>query len=216
MQLGNYRHGIHPAGSTGNSDQHKTYGDIYCWNNGNCGFADRGGDGSSDNIYDNLHCWDNGNHGIDLSFQNGGSLTNLVSYGNGERGMRIVGSYNFVVENCLVHSNGSTGIYIYTGDNIILSNVISKNNSTSNSNNDCGIHIYNVPSTKLSTCQFYDERDTLLQAYGIKLTGTNKKISLVNCVLTTNQYKEIYNPAGVVLTVITETEGVSPSTIVRE
>jgi hypothetical protein len=48
------------------------------------------------------------------------------------------------------------------------------------------------------------DRDTPLQLYGIELYGTNTGISLLNCKLTPNATGEIYNPAGAVLTVITE------------
>ena len=41
-------------------------------------------------------------------------------------------------------------------------------------------------------------------------------INLVSCKLSPNKEGEIYNPAGVILKVITEKGGVSPSVIVRE
>ena len=194
----NYRHGIHPGGSAANSNLHNTYKDIYCWNNGNCGFADKGTYGSSCNVYDNFHCWNNEGHGIDASFQNGGSLTNSVVHDNGKRGIRIVGSNNFVVENCFVHSNGSTGIYIYAGDNIILSNVISKNNNVVEAAHS-GLHILDVPSTKLSSCQFYDDRDPPLQHYGIYAQGITEYINIISCKLTPNKLGAIRNDAGAIV-----------------
>jgi len=56
----------------------------------------------------------------------------------------------------------------------------------------------------LTTCQSYDDRETPLQEYGLQLYGTNTGISLLNCKLSPNKDGEIYNPAGVALTVITE------------
>ena len=195
----NYRHGVHSGANIADTNQDNTYRDIYCWNNGVDGFDDRGGIDSSNNIYDNLHCWDNGRHGIFITTQSNGSLSNSISYNNTEDGIRIYAS-NFLLSNCVAYSNIVNGLYVRDCNNVNLVNMISKNNGTSGASNDSGIIIYDVPSIKLSSCQFYDDRDTPLQNYGIYAEGTTKYIGVTNCKLAPNATSEIKNGVGAVIT----------------
>ena len=195
----NYRHGVHSGANIAGTNQNNIYRDIYCWNNGVDGFDDRGGPDSENNIFDNLQCWDNGRHGIFITTQSNGSLTNSISYNNTSDGIRIY-AYSFLLSNCLIYSNTIYGLYIKNCDNVNLVNVISKNNGTSGGANNSGILIYNVPSTKLSSCQFYDDRDSPLQNYGIYAEGTTKYIEITNCKLAPNATSEIKNGVGAVIT----------------
>ena len=197
----NYRHGIHPGGSAANSNSYNTYKDIYCWDNGSSGFNDSGGDTSStlNNIYDNLRCWDNGSHGISLYALKDGSLINSWVSNNGGRGLDLKYLYNFTIENCSINSSAELGIWLRDSDNVNLSNVISKNNGTSGISNDAGICIGDTPLTTLSSCQFYDDRDPMLQDYGIKTEGTTKYIEITNCKLTPNEKYAILNHANAII-----------------
>ena len=81
--------------------------------------------------------------------------------------------------------------------NINFTNVIAKNNKL-------GIRLEDCDDIVLTSCQSYDDRETPLQLFGLQLEGTNTDISLLNCKLSPNKYGKIYNPAGAVVTVITE------------
>jgi hypothetical protein len=199
----NWRHGIHPGGGTGyEGNQYNTYRDIYCWNNGKSGFNESGGVSfnASNNVYDNLRCWDNGSHGISLYTLSDGTLINSWVYNNGSRGLDLKWLYNFTIENCFINSSNGRGIWLRDSDNVNLSNVISKNNGTSGGTNDSGIKIEDTPFTTLSSCQFYDDRDPMLQDYGIQVAGTTGYVGITNCKLTPNIQYAILNSAGAVIT----------------
>ena len=201
----NYRHGMHSGANYANTNQHNLYENIFSWNNGNLGFAERGGFDSAFNIFKNLTCWNNGSFGIGASTQKNGSiLLDSLSYENGEAGIRTTGNYDFTIENCYTHSNKILGIYLSGGDNINFVNVISKNNGL-NGANDCGINIKDTQNVVLSGCQLYDDRDNPFQQYAIFLQGTTKTVTLTNCILTPNKVTEIKNIAPeAVVTIITE------------
>ena len=194
----NYRHGIHPGTNIMGRNQYNTYNNIEAWNNGAQGFDDWSSVASENNTYNNINCWDNGEHGIAISNQIGSVLSNSSVSGNGVDGIYLKDLKDFSVNSCSVTFSGVKGILI-TGasNNINLTNVIVKNNNT-------GIAVYGCIDIALTDCQSYDDRDTPLQEYGLELTDANTNISLVNCKLTPNKNGEIYNPAGAVVTVITE------------
>ena len=204
----NYRHGLSLSSNIAGRNKYNTYQDIYAWNNGVCGFGDRGiSDGTdlpedSYNTFDNLLCWDNGSHGIVIVSQNSGVLSNSSVWGNGSDGIRIYDVENFNVHDCSITLSDAYGLHIMNSDNINSININIKNNYS-------GIEIRNCSDVQLTSCQSYDDRETPLQLYGIELDGTNTGISLLNCKLTPNKEGEIYNPAGagVVLTVIAEKKG---------
>ena len=181
---------------------YNVYRNIYAWDNGHGGFDDRGSDISQIeqcyNIYDNLQCWDNGGHGIDIAHQKGGILSNSFSRGNGARGIRLLNTEGFDVHDCSATLNGSEGFKIsLSSGNTNLTNVIVKNNRYGISLDGCNNIIF-------TSCQSYDDRDTPLQDYGLKLYDINTGISLLNCKLSPNKNGEIYNPNGVAINVITE------------
>ncbi|GAI85030.1 unnamed protein product, partial [marine sediment metagenome] len=161
------------------------------------------------NVYDNLQCWDNGSHGIVIGYQRSGVLSNSFASGNGAIGIWVYDVEDFNVHDCSTTLNDEEGLHILNLDNINFTNVIAKNNNVSDTDNIGGIIIENSSGIRFTSCQSYDDRDTPLQAYGIELTSANTNISLVNCKLTPNKEGEIYNPAGVVLTVITEKKKLS-------
>jgi parallel beta-helix repeat protein len=232
---------MYPCSDSAEWGKYNTYRDIYAYDNGVIGFADRFGTSSpassedTHNVYDNIQSWDNGTFGIYIAYENGIVLSNSDATGNGSvggfvfgiyfldvkdssisncsatsndvYGIGLTGSKNININDCFSTLNGGDGIYIEeSSDGINLTNVIVKNNGT-------GIHLETCSNIRLTSCQSYDDRETPLQDYGLKLSGTNTGISLLNCKLTSNKEGEIYNPAGAVLTVITEK--VSPSVIVR-
>jgi len=198
----NYRHGIHPGADIAGRNIYNTYRDIYAWNNGNSGFKDRGIEPPVPsekcyNIFDNLQCWDNGEFGIMIAYQRDSVLSNSFASGNVGKGIYLVAVEDFNVQDCSTILSGEEGLYIGLSKNVNLANVVVKNNYT-------GLRIDNSSNIVFTACQSYDDRDTPLQAYGIELAGSNTNISLVNCKLMPNKEGEIYNPAGVVLTVIAE------------
>jgi len=205
----NYRHGVHMGANMANSNQHNTYQNIDAWNNGREGFDDRGSYDSSFNTYDNIRAWDNGNIGICIGQVDFGILTNSMSWGSGgEVGINIWCN-DFLMDNVIAYDNNLHGICVTTGSNISLSNVISKNNNTSGGANGSGLLVDNVSGTTtvhLSQCQFYDDKETLLQAYGIYVENVDiaTYIEIVNCEFTPNAIGDIYNPTGAVVTVITD------------
>jgi len=216
----NYAIGFHPGTATVGRNKNNTYQNISVWDNGQSGFDEAGNKGDlsqeSNNVYDNLQCWDNGEQGIVIAFQKDSILSNSFASGNGEEGIYLYDLEDFDVHDCSTTLNGLEGMWLYNLKNVHFTNVISKNNNVSDTDYICGIIISGVTGIVFTSCQSYDDRDTPLQAYGIDLTGANTNISLVNCKLTPNKEGEIYDPAGVVITVITEKRGVSPSVIVRE
>ena len=205
----NYRHGLHPGSDTAGRNKYNTYRDIYAWDNGINGFDDRGisidPTEETNNVFDNIHCWDNGEYGIAMTEQSGVILSNSTVSGNGKSGMWLSTLHNFNISNCSATLNNELGIYLRNSKNVNLTNVIVKNNNISDTDYIGGTKIENSSGIKFTSCQSYDDRDTPLQLYGIELYGTNTGISLLNCKLTPNKEGEIYNPAGVVLTIITET-----------
>ena len=194
------RHGLHPGSNVAGRNKYNTYQDIYCWDNVSCGFGDIGVEFAAEqtyNTYDNIQCWNNGLHGITLGFSIGVVLSNCSASGNGARGISMYYLEDCTINNCFVTLNTQKGIKIENSKNVNFTNVIVKNNYT-------GIVITKCSDIILTSCQSYDDRETPLQAYGIELNGANTNISLINCKLTPNKEGEIYNPAGAVLTVITE------------
>jgi parallel beta-helix repeat protein len=192
----NHGHGVHPgAFSITGKNMYNTYRDIYCWDNGHNGFDDWGNDIDVEqyNVYDNLQCQDNGELGISICNQKSGVLSNSFASGNGVDGIYLNSIKDFSINNCSAILSVRYGIYFQSSENINFTNVIVKNNGD-------GIIIKNCINTTLTTCQSYDDRDTPLQLYGIRLYKTNTGISLLNCKLTPNKEGEIYNPAGAVIT----------------
>jgi hypothetical protein len=192
----NYRHGLHPGSDITGRNMYNTYRDIYAWDNGVSGLDDRGSIEPLEqlyNVYDNIQCWDNGEHGIAIGNQKSGVLSNSFSNRSGKNGIYLNAIEDFSINNCSVTLSVEAGIVMYTSKNISFTNVIVKNNGD-------GIIIKNCINTTLTTCQSYDDRDTPLQLYGIRLYKTNTGISLLNCKLTPNKEGEIYNPAGAVIT----------------
>jgi len=205
------RNGVHPSGNGAGRNMYNTYQDIYAWDNGEFGFTDGGSSADPElqrnNVYDNIQTWGNGHMGIVLVSMTGGSLINSSAHDNGNFGIYLEEVHDLTIENCSAYSNYNTGIRLYKCDNINLSNVIAKNNNVSDTFYTAGVYIDSSSGIKFMSCQSYDDRDTPLQAYGIGLAGANTNISLVNCKLTPNKEGEIYNPAGVVLTVIIQKRG---------
>jgi len=199
--------GFHPSTDTAGKNIYNTYRDIYCYDNDNMGFADRGKMVAtpiiaSHNVYNNLQCWDNGNQGIAIDYQSDIKLSNSSSTGNTGNGLYLSDLQDSTISNCLFTLNGvdeeNSGILISKNlKNVNFTNIIVKNN-------DSGIVIYNSSGLVFTSCQSWDDRVTPLQYWGMVLAGTNSGISLINCKLTPNQYGAIYNPNGVAVTVITE------------
>ena len=197
----NYEHGVHANFDTAGRNIYNTYRDIYAWDNGENGFDDWGSAADPElqrnNVYDNIQTWGNTLIGIVLAWTNGGSLINSSGHDNGLYGIYLTKVYDFTIENCSAYSNYGQGINLTESDNISLSNVIVKNNYS-------GIAITDCSNIVFTSCQSYDDRETPSQQFGLELYAGNTGISLLNCKLSPNQYGEIYNPAGVVLKVITE------------
>jgi parallel beta-helix repeat protein len=204
---GNYRHGLHSGSDKAGRNMYNTYRDIYAWDNGNLGFADRGNGQvglpieECHNVYDNLQCWDNGLYGIEIANQKGGVLSNSLSSGNTGIGISLLGLEDFNVNSCSATLNEKDGIYLQYSKNINLTNVIIKNNNLAD-NFYSGVRIKGCSNIALISCQSYDDRETPLQRYGLQLSENDTDISLLNCKLTPNSLGEIYNPAGVVITTV--------------
>jgi hypothetical protein len=213
----NYSHGMHCPTTEVGRGKHNTFKDIYSWDNGKNGFDNAGHNlaiEDSHNIYDNIQCWGNGEDGLGFHYITGGIISNCSAWGNAENGIRLNHVEDFDVHDCIFNLNSYQGVKITFGENTNLKNVNAKNNNVSKTGR-VGIVVSDCSNVTLTNCQSYDDRDIPLQSYGLYLEGTNTGISLLNCQLTPNKEGDIYNPAGVVLTVITE-KRVSPSVIVRE
>ena len=196
----NYSHGLHPGANAIGTNMYNVYRDIYAWDNGSYGFYDRGTETPPEycyNIFDNINCWDNGLDGIGISAQKGSVLSNSFSSGNGRHGISTGDLEDCNIHDCYTALNEEFGIYGSILVNVNLTNVIVKNNSL-------GMYIANGSDVAFTSCQFYDDRGTPLQTFGLYLSGTSTGLSLLNCKLTPNSLGEIYNPAGAVVTVITE------------
>ena len=203
----NYTEGIHPGSDTAGRNKYNTYRDIYAWDNGACGFSDRGNGEvglpieECYNVYDNIQAWGNTTDGIVIFYQKGATISNCYSSGNGSVGMYLASLEDSNISNCVMTLNGvikeQQAIFLASSKNINITNVIAKNNYT-------GIAIEDCSNIALISCQSYDDRDTPLQRFGLELTKTNTDISLLNCKLTPNSLGEIYNPTGVTVKVITE------------
>ena len=215
----NGEHGVHSGTDISGNNMHNTYRNIYAWNNTESGFDDRGDEAHPDldtyNLYDNLQCWDNGKHGIAIFAQHSGIISNSSVSNNGQRGLNLCWLENFDIHDCHIDLTDEEGIFVSYSDNLNFTNVIVKNNNVSD-DNISGITVRESNGIRFTSCQSYDDRETPLQAYGIKLTGANTNISLVNCKLTPNKEGEIYNPAGGSTYSNYRKMGVSPSVIVRE
>ena len=113
-------------------------------------------------------------------------LSNSFASGNGAVGIWLYMVEDFNVHDCVTLLNTGSGIEIDSGKRVNLINIISKNNLF-------GMLTKNCNDILLTNCQFYDDREPPLQNYGIYLYETNIGISLVNCTLSPNEIKDIYN-----------------------
>jgi len=195
-------HGLHPGASSEGRHQYNTFNNIYSWNNGTNGFDDYSTAVSGNNTYNNLNCWDNGGCGIALVNQVGINVSNCTASGNDGPGIFLDDIEDSTISDCLVVDNGTAaydaGLKFDSGvKNVNFTNIIVKNNVT-------GTYIITGSNLTFTSCQFYDDRETPLQKYGIELYTNCTGISLLNCKLSPNKDGEIYNPNGVVVTVITE------------
>jgi len=151
---------MHPGSDTVGRNKYNTYRDIYAWDNGQCGFADRGtstGAEEANNVYDNIQGWDNGKYGISITHQKSGVLSNSFS-----------------------HENGNKGLLLYYTENINVTNVIVRNNNSTDTASVNGINVEHSDGAKFTSCQSYDDRETPLQRFGIGIYGTNTGMSLLN------------------------------------
>lgn len=192
---GNYSHGVHAnASGVSGSNTHNTYRDIYCWDNGYSGFDDYGNSVTPTeaqyNLYDNIQCWNNTKHGIAICNMTNGVVSNSFVSDNTERGMYLHTIEDFNIHNCLVNLNTLTQLVLYNSKNINFANVIVKNGGVDAG----GILLKNTSDIRFTTCQSYDDRETLLQKYGLVLLETNTKIGLLNCKLLPNKNGAIHNP----------------------
>ena len=121
---------------------------------------------------------------------------------NPEHGILLESSDDINIDNCSASLNGKNRIYFDTVNNINITIVIAKNNNFEDSIY-FEIALTNFDNVTLTSCQSYDDREPSLQAYGLKLSGTNAGISLLNCKLSLNKNGEIYNPNAEKITVIT-------------
>jgi len=194
--------GLYSISNVIGKNNYNLYRDIYCYDNNDEGFKSRIGEGEvpisqTDNIFDNIQTWDNGQNGIGIYYQKGIVLSNSMATGNANRGIYLEGLEDSNIYDCSATLNKEQGIIIMNSDGVNLTNIIVKNNNS-------GIHIKNSSDIRLVSCQSYDDKETPLQLYGLELTKTITGISLLNCKLTPNKNGAIYNPTGVVITVITE------------
>ena len=136
----NYRHGLHPGSDAAGRNKWNVYRDIYAWDNGVCGFNDRGSEADPDvesyNVFDNLQCWDNGSHGIIIGNQKGFTLSNSSANGNTGVGIYIFASEDSNIHDCFATFNGKEGLRIYdSSKSINVTNVITKNNNCAEADN---------------------------------------------------------------------------------
>ena len=199
--------GMHPINQVAGRGINNTFQNIWAWNNGDRGI-DAGAEvisGITNNVYDNIHCWNNGGnginddtwgHGLAITYEKGIVISNCELKENTGNGIYLRGIEDSTVSNCSITLNGKSGILLSADvKNVNFTDVIVKNNGT-------GINIYNSSNLVFTSCQSYDDRETPLQEYGLELHDTNTGISILNCKLTPNASDDIYNPSGVVLTVI--------------
>jgi hypothetical protein len=206
----NYTHGIHSASNLAGRAKYNTYRDIYSWNNGVYGFDDCSL--SLDdcyNLYDNIQAWDNGEDGIVFWWISGGIVSNCSAWGNAENGIVFGYAKNFDVHDCIFNLNDFYGIRIaHESENINFTNVTAKNNNVLDNDTSEGSSAVAVSGSsfgiKFTSCQFYDDRVSPLQDYGIFLYDAIAPIEILNCKLLPNRTGEIYNPDGVAIKVITE------------
>jgi hypothetical protein len=206
----NYDHGVHGGVSIQGRNTNNVYRDIYCWNNGltssENGFDDFGYQIAhsgyiNNNVYDNLQCWDNGSRGIALQYLKGCTLSNSFASGNDVNGIWISLCEDLNIHDCFVTLSEEHGIVINDSDNISFVNVVSKNN-----NGESGIYINSSNGLRFTSCQSYDDRETMLQDWGLRNGegSTADYIELTNCILMPNKIAAIYNGSGTVIAVITE------------
>ena len=195
---------MYPGSDDVGRNKYNTYRDIYAWNNGHSGFKDKGNKSNHDeqcyNIFDGLNCWDNGYFGIVIGSQRCGVLSNSFASGNGENGIWLWHVGDFNVHDCSTTLSGEEGLDIVLSKNVNFTNVIVKNNNVSDTDDISRIKIENSSGIKFTSCQSYDDRDTPIQEYGIKMIGAVDFIEIINCILTPNEKSSICNDAGAVIT----------------
>jgi hypothetical protein len=209
----NNEHGIHSGSGTLGRNMYNVYQNVYCYNNGGYGFYDRG-DGEQGheiehchNVFDNIQAWDNAMTGISIEYQKSATISDLESTGNKSTGLEFYHLEDSNISNCISKNNVPDsgyqyGVSIYYGKNITLTNVVVLNNYT-------GIQLYQCENIDLDSCQSYDDRDTLLQRYGMELKENCSEITVLNCKLTPNLVGDIDNPYSVAIVVITEKKRLS-------
>lgn len=183
----NKRHGIHPGCSIAGRHQYNTFDNLYLYNNGVNGFDDYSTVDGQHNTYNNLNCHNNGEHGIAIFSQIGSVLSNSSADNNGLNGIFLRDTEGFSIKNSSANFNANAGIFLSLSKNVNFISTVAKNNGT-------GVKSYDSNGLTFTSCQFYDDRKTPLQQYGLELYQTNTNISLLYCQLTPNQRGEIYNP----------------------
>ena len=125
-------------------------------------------------------------------------MSNSFASGNGVNGIRISLNEDINVHDCFVTLSGENGIHVNTSDNISLVNVVSKNN-----NGESRMCINNTNNVRLTNCQFYDDRGTPVQDFGIINgdTSTTNYIELTDRKLMPNKIAVIYSGSGEIITV---------------
>jgi len=218
--------GLHAAHVVAERGKHNTFQYLYIWNHTHHGFDDGNDVGvwtsDCDNTYDNIHTWNNGLGGLIFWYLNGGNITNCSSYDSDGYGIKIGHSENVNVSNCSAWNcndyglqitytnnlnisnssfnfNNGTGIKIIDSSNIALTNVISKNNDVGDHGNLGAVLVESSTGVRFTSCQFYDDRETPLQDWGILTEGT-ASIEIINCKLLPNGTGAIYADTETVIT----------------
>lgn len=216
----NYRHGMEYASNISGRNMYNTTRNIDTYNNGVCGFTDRGNGEAKPlvsleacyNTFDNIRTWGNTNYGFVLSYQKNAKVSNCSATNNKSAGFRFVGLQDTDISNCIVTENGVNksfgGIFLsgsnahssYISKNVNFTNCISKNNDKS------GIDLYDyVYDITFTSCEFFDDRETPVQKFGMKVLLPHiEGVTLTNCTLTPNVTADIYNPYNVAINIITE------------
>jgi len=161
----NAHEGFHPSTNTAGRSQYNTYQDIYCWDNGCCGFNDRGSNTleqivNQHNSYSNIKAWDNSDHGITINYQSGAVIDNCIADGNGLNGFNILGLADSTITNCVATLNSPSpatrgGFHFADCDNVIATGLISYNNYYR------GINLEDCYDITLANCKSYDDRDLI-------------------------------------------------------
>jgi hypothetical protein len=191
-------HGLHPVCNATGQGKYNTYRNVYGHDNYKGLLSDNGlwplPSEPTYNVYDTLHSYDNGRHGFAMDYQSEITIKDCISEGNGEHGMYLNKIQDSTITDCSFIDNGNAGIFHSTEiEDVTYTRVTVKNNNSAETGYS-GMTSFAHTNLYFVDCEFYDDRETPLQLYGLNIASGTGHIYIDNSTFTPNKDGTINNP----------------------